>query len=111
MNEPDLSGMSKVDIPWIPSQLLLAVGSVLTSLLLASSALAFSDQNAQCQVQSRDQRERQEHEAQQPQQPQQRVATGASQRVTAKKEAAVKTSSSASQNLALAQSVPPGVPR
>lgn len=108
MNEPDLSGMSKVDIPWIPSQLLLAVGSVLTSLLLASSALAFSDQNAQCQAQSRDQRERQEHEAQQAQQ---RVATVASQRVAAKKDAAVKTSSSASQNLALAQSVPPGAPR
>lgn len=57
MNEPDLNQFSDVDLPWVPSQLLLALASVLASLLLASAAFGFTDQNADIQMQARNRQE------------------------------------------------------
>ncbi len=57
MNEPDLNQFSDVDLPWVPSQLLLALASVLASLLLASAAFGFTDQNADLQMQARNRQE------------------------------------------------------
>lgn len=53
MNEPDLNQCSDVDLPWVPSQLLLVLASVLASLLLAGAAFGMTDQNADLQMQAR----------------------------------------------------------
>lgn len=57
MNEPDLNQFSERDLPWVPSQLLLALASVVASLLLAGAAFGFTDQNADLQMQARNRQE------------------------------------------------------
>lgn len=57
MNEPDLNQFSEAELPWVPGQLLLALASVVASLLLASAAFGFTDQNADLQMQARNRQE------------------------------------------------------